>query len=99
MVMKMKSICVFAKYKESWNRDSKREIFKEGNIVWEAYDIVDFVESEDIKWDEMMIVEYLDESKYNQALENLKMKVSSKNITLIYLNLIHRNKLQKLMRG
>ena len=70
--MKMKSICVFAKYKETWNRDTKREIFKEGNIVWEAYDIVDFGESEDIKWDEMMIVEYLDESKYNQALENLK---------------------------
>lgn len=79
--MKMKSICIFAKYKdtESWNRDTKREMFKEGKVVWEAYDILDFGGAEDIVWDEMMIVEYPDEKKYNQALENIKNESKLEN--------------------
>ena len=79
--MEVMTICVFVKYKdtESWNRDTKREMFKEGKIVWEAYDILDFGEAEDIIWDEMMIVEYPDERKYNQALENLKNESKLKN--------------------
>ena len=73
MVMKMKSICVFVKYieTESWTRDTKREIFREGKILWEYYDVVPMGPFEKVIWDEVMIVEYPDEEKNNQALENL----------------------------
>lgn len=72
--MKMKRICVFTKYKdtESWNRDTKRKIFKEGKIVWECYDIMSGKDDEGDTWDEIMIMEYSDEKNYNQALEDLK---------------------------
>jgi len=74
--MKIERICVFIEYKKdiSWTRDTKREIFKEGNIIWESYDVVNFQFGEDYnhKWDEIMIVDYPDEKKYNQALVDLK---------------------------
>ena len=72
----MERICVLLEYKKdiSWTRDTKREIFKEGNIIWESYDVVNFQFGEDYnhKWDEIMIVDYPDEKKYNQALVDLK---------------------------
>ena len=72
--MKMKTICVFTKYKDtvSWTHDTKRELFKEGKIIWEAYEITRDREYDKINWDEIMIIEYSDEDKYDQALENLR---------------------------
>lgn len=72
--MKMKTICVFTKYKDtvSWTQDTKRELFKEGKIIWEAYDIIRYGEYDGINWDEIMIIEYSDEDKYDQSLEDLR---------------------------
>ena len=71
--MIMARICTFVKYKdtESWNRDTKREIFREGKIIWESYDIIAMEEYDDVIWDEIIIVEYPDEEKNTQALKNL----------------------------
>jgi len=70
----MERICVFIEYKKdiSWTRDTKREIFKEGEIIWESYDVVPMGEDDHHKWDEIMIVDYPDEKKFNQELEDLK---------------------------
>jgi len=72
----MERVCVFIEYKKTiaWTRDTKREIFKEGNIIWESYDVENISASgeDHHKWDEIMIVDYPDEKKYNKELENLK---------------------------
>jgi hypothetical protein len=72
--MKMERICVLIEYKKgiSWNRETKREIFKEGNIIWESYDVVAFGDEDHHNWDEIMIVDYPDEQKHSQAIEDLK---------------------------
>jgi hypothetical protein len=72
--MKMKTICVFTKYKDTVSRtqDTKRELFKEGKIIWEAYEIMIGREYDKINWDEIMIIEYSDEDNYDQSLKHLR---------------------------
>ena len=66
-----KTICVFLHYQGSWSTDTKKEIFKEGEITWAGYKPIQLVHYDGLEWDEIVVVNYSDEQAYNNVLEYL----------------------------
>jgi hypothetical protein len=90
----MKTICIFVKYQdnESWTRDTKKGILKEGKFVWESYEIMS---SGTAIWDEIIIVEYSDEKKCNQALEDLKRETKIKKYEVYLIESYPKEQVEK----
>jgi len=71
MIKMSKTICVFLHYEGPWSTDTKEEIFKEGEITWAGYKLIQLGHDDGVEWDEIVIVKYSDEHAYNDVLEYL----------------------------
>ncbi len=66
-----KTICVFLHYEGPWSPNTKEAIFKEGEITWAGYKLIQLGHDDGVEWDEIVIVNYSDEHAYNDVLEYL----------------------------
>jgi hypothetical protein len=63
-----RTICVFLHYQGPWSTETKEEIFKDGEITWAGYKLIQLGHDDGVEWDEIVIVKYSNEQAYNDVL-------------------------------